>query len=148
MDEMQHLMPQAKRILIGKKEYDLFPLSLKDQRQVTDLILTIIKVLITKDGDTTLNIIERLASAIMDKVPEILSTALKIDKAEVEEITNDQLFYVIDIILDDNYGDVQKKIEKITEKVKSVFLSQKSSQASANTTDTPLKEQAILQESK
>ena len=148
MDDMQHLIPQAKKILIGKKEYDLYPLSLKDQRQVTDLVLTIIKVLITKEGDTSLSIIERLASSIMDKVPEILSTALKIDKTEVDEITNDQLFYVIDIILDDNYKDIQKKIAKITEKVRAVFLLQKPSQESVNTTDTPLKEQAVSQENK
>ena len=94
-DDMQILIPQPKKIVIGTKqvkEYDLYTLSIKDQRQIKDLIIEIIKMLITNEGDNIVALIGRLADAITTKVPEILSVALQIDKSEAENATNDQIF--------------------------------------------------------
>ena len=150
-DDINYLIPQPKKIVIGTKqikEYELYPLSIKDQRQITDLIIEIIKMLVLNAGDNNLALIGRLAEAITTKVPEILSVSLGIDKAEAEEATNDQVIYIVNIILDDNYKDIQKKISSIAEKVMSIFLSGKSSQESVNTMDTPLNKEAGSQESK
>lgn len=151
-DDMQHLIPQPKKIVIGTKqvkEYELYPLSIKDQRQITDLIIEIIKMLITiEKGDNNIILMGRLADAITTKVPEILSVALGIEKAEAEEATNDQVFYIVNIILDDNYKDIQKKIAGVAEKVMSAFFSAKSSQESVNTTDTVSEKPADSPESK
>ena len=150
-DDINYLIPQPKKIVIGTKqikEYELYPLSIKDQRQITDLIIEIIKMLVLNAGDNNLALIGRLAEAITTKVPEILSVSLGIDKAEAEEATNDQVIYIVNIILDDNYKDIQKKISSIAEKVMSIFLSGKSSQESVNTMDTPLNKEADSQESK
>lgn len=151
-DDMQHLIPQPKKIVIGTKqvkEYELYPLSIKDQRQITDLIIEIIKMLITiEKGDNNIILMGRLADAITTKVPEILSVALGIEKAEAEEATNEQVFYIVNIILDDNYKDIQKKIAGVAEKVMSAFFSAKSSQESVNTTDTVSEKPADSPESK
>lgn len=151
-DDMQHLIPQPKKIVIGTKqvkEYELYPLSIKDQRQITDLIIEIIKMLVTVgDGDNNISLMGRLADAITTKVPEILSVALGIEKAAAEEATNEQVFYIVNIILDDNYKDIQKKIAGVAEKVMSAFFSAKSSQESVNTTDTVSEKPADSPESK
>ena len=150
-DDMQYLIPQPKKIVIGTKEvkeYELYPLSIKDQRQIKDLIIEIIKMLITNEGDNNVALIGRLADAITTKVPEILSVALQIDKSEAENATNDQIFYIVNIILEDNYKDIQKKISVVAEKVMSAFFSAKSSQESVNTTDTALSKPADSPESK
>lgn len=151
-DDMQHLIPRPKKIVIGTKqvkEYELYPLSIKDQRQITDLIIEIIKMLVTVgEGDNNISLMGRLADAITTKVPEILSVALGIEKAEAEESTNEQVFYIVNIILDDNYKDIQKKIAGVAEKVMSAFFSAKSSQESVNTTDTALNKPADSPESK
>ena len=150
MPEKKHdkrINPQIKSVEIGilkLRKIKIYPLSMADQLELTELINKTMKSFFESDRDgedETLVFVSFIVKTIQENIGTILGfvspneTPVKI----MQEITNQQLSEIVRIVYQDNYEGPVKNVMSLfpTEKIQSVL--ERQSQRSVKDTITKLK---------
>lgn len=147
MTEYSDINPQAVEVKVGTRRLRtilLFPLSLGDQLELTDVLAESIGGFL----DSQTNEVE-MVTFIVDQIRANLVKILELSLDEGEqpaevmkEITNAQSLDIVNHVFEMNYGENLKNAKSLFGKIKSLFLIEKDlsklSPQSANGTDTDL----------
>jgi len=124
----QKLNPQIRRVTIGIKslrEIQIYPLSMADQLEVTDLVAAAIKTYVQSGDQSELGIATFMATAIKDNVTVLLKKATDEGEDILKEITNLQAAEIAEILYEVNYESIAGKVKSLVEKIKKQFRSPK-----------------------
>jgi hypothetical protein len=137
--DLQKLNPQIAEIDIGSRnlrKLTIYPLSLKDQIEFTDLIGQAILLFMDKEAERTdIEFITLIIQFIKQNISKLISLATGEDGEKLlEEITNDQVAQIADIIYVVNYEGSIKNFQGLFEKIKVLFPSKRQSLMSASVT--------------
>lgn len=147
-DENKKLNPQITMVTIGRrdlKEIEIYPLAVGDQLAMTSIVTEGINMFVEAIGDA--EVIGGAVSLILENIPTILSYV--IDNPDdtndlLKDITNEQAIEISEIVYEQNYSSLVKKVRGLLEKAKKEIQevkelpSRRPSQPSANITDTDL----------
>lgn len=151
--QKDELNPQITTVKIGRRnltEQTLYPLSVPDQLKVTDIVTEAIQSLwdLQKDAEekdemlTNTAFASAIIGAIRANIVTVLALVIDVSTKEAEKVlaetTNLQLTCILDKIWWANYEDSIKNVQDLFGKVKSLFLSERSSQPSLNDTDNTI----------
>lgn len=134
----QKLNPQIRRVEIGIKqmrEIKIYPLSMADQLEVTDLVAAAIKTYVVEGDQSEVGVAAFLAQAIKDNVSLLLKKATDEGDEVLSEITNLQAAEIAEILYEVNYESIAGKVMSLVEKIKRQFPSRKLSPTPSE--DTP-----------
>ena len=126
----QKLNPQIKTATIGirsLREISIYPLSMADQLEVTDLVAAAIKGYVETGDQSELGVATFVAEAIKENVSLLLKKATDEGEEVLAEITNLQATEIAEIIYEVNYESILGKVRSLVEKIQSQFQSPKSS---------------------
>ncbi len=140
-NETKKLNPQIVDVEIGIREMRnlrIYPLSMKDQLDLTDLILNGFKGQLP-DGKVMELGLEFLLDFIQENVGKILSMATDEDESIINEISNMQAVDIAYVLVEVNYGAVSKNFKSLFENVMHLFPSEGPLPQSVNDTDTDSK---------
>ncbi len=135
----QKLNPQIMTVTIGVRELreiSIYPLSMADQLQVTDLVAAAIKGYVETGDQSELGVATFVAEAIKENVSLLLKKATDEGEEALSEITNMQATNIAEIIYEVNYESILGKVRSLVEKIQSQFQSQKSSPLPSDDTDS------------
>jgi len=139
-NETAKLNPQIVDVEIGIRELrkiKIYPLSMKDQMDLTNLIVEALNVQVIENGSTDLSI-AFLVGLIKENLEKVLKMAT--DEEDVMgEISNVQALEIAEVIFDVNFASVAKNFKSLSDKVMKLFPSERPSQPSVNDTDTDSK---------
>jgi hypothetical protein len=137
MDELEQLNPKVKKLTVGIRkirDISIYPLSFSDETKFLD------EVIQSFLGFVSLPEAERTNTVLVNKINEVINTNLPrvisfvVDQEEIEKafgpgsnilsnVDNDQLFDIVQIIYDQNFGEsIQKKVTATVEAWKNLFL--------------------------
>jgi hypothetical protein len=127
------LNPDIKEISYGKKELKkltIYPLSVGDQFQVTNMVTLIAKSLVAYEGQTKdLAFMTAVMTSLEDNLGKILGLVADLPEAEgkkiINDLTNSQLADIVEIVWTTSYESALKKGKSLYEKGKKVFLSER-----------------------
>ena len=142
MPEKKHdkrINPQIKNVEIGilnLRKIKIYPLSMADQLELTELINKVMKSFFESDRDgedETLVFVSFIVKTIQENIGTILGfvSPNEISVEIMKEITNQQLSEIVRIVYQDNYEKPVKNVMSLfpTEKIQSVL--ERQSQQSA-----------------
>lgn len=139
-DETARLNPSVKEISYGKKTLftlTVYPLSVGDQFKVTDMITEVVQKLVSirnVDKISDLAFMTAIIGAIQKNIHKVLCLVSEITEDEstkvIDLLTNEQLMDLAEIIWESSYEPALKKGMNLSERVKKVFPSERSSQDS------------------
>lgn len=144
-DENKKLNPQITTVTIGRrdlKEIEIYPLAVGDQLSMTSIVQEAINIFVEAMGDA--EVIGGAVALILENIPIILSYV--IDNPDdstdlLKDITNEQAIEISEIVYEQNYSSLVKKVKGLLEKAKKEIQevkdlpSRRPSQPSANITD-------------
>lgn len=147
-DENKKLNPQITTVTIGRrdlKEIEIFPLAVGDQLAMTSIITEAINVFVEAMGDA--EVFGGAVALILQNIPIILGYIIDNpdDKDDLlKDITNEQAIAISEIVYEQNYSSLVKKVKGLLEKAKQELKeikdlpSRRPSQPSASIMDTDL----------
>ena len=148
-EKIEALNPQIAEIEIGVrslKKITIYPLSLSDQLEMTDLITETMTAFFNKEGQTDIEFVTFMVDLIKNNLSKLLGRCSDMDGADIiKYISNLQATQLADLLFEVNYKDALKNVIGLREKIKGVLPSQKLSQPSAS--GTPLMDLNISSES-
>lgn len=124
----QKLNPQIRKTQIGireMREITVWPLSMADQLEVTDLIAAAIRGYIESGDQSELGVATFVAEAIKENVTLLMKKATDEGDEVLQEITNLQAVEIAEIIYEVNFESLVGKVRSLVEKIQKQFLSQK-----------------------
>jgi len=124
----QKLNPQIRRVEIGVKslrEISVYPLSMADQLEVTDLVAAAVKTYVQSGDQSEAGVAQFLAEAIKENVTLLLKKATDAGDEVLRDITNLQAATIAEILYEVNYESIMGKVRSLVEKIKKQFPSQK-----------------------
>ena len=128
--------PNIKTVWIGIKELrevKLYPLSVADQFNTTDLLSKIVEEF---NPQNNAEIASKLTDVLKTNLPNILEMVTDPkDTFTLAEIDNLQLSEIITMIFEANFEGMLKNFQSLFEKAKGLFQSKRSSQPSVNDTE-------------
>lgn len=140
-DDLKRLNPLINTTIIGKKELreiKLYPLSLADQLELSNLFIkTIQEISGNKEVDSNFDFAAIIRDALQNNLGKVLSLVTDEGEGLLKEITNPQAIDIVEIVYDSNYGLLEKKVKDLVEKIRKTFKSpqlRKSSPASSEPT--------------
>ncbi len=122
----QRLNPQINIATIGVRELreiSIYPLSMADQLEVTDLVAAAIKGYVEAGDQSELGVATFVAEAIKKNVSLLLKKATDEGEEVLAEITNMQATEIAEIIYEVNYESILGKVRSLVEKIQSQFQS-------------------------
>lgn len=150
-NDNKKLNPQIHVFTLGireLREITIYPLSVADQFKLSDIIAEAADKLAKKQVNVNTMKNKDFVKLFMELFKENANKIIKLvtddDKAVdkghdyLEELTNTQLVALGDLIYEMNYESAAKNFMRLLDRAKSLFLSRKSSQESADTMDTDL----------
>lgn len=147
-DENKKLNPQIATATIGRRnlrEIEIYPLAVGDQLAMTSIITEGINIFVEAMGDA--EVIGGGVALVLQNIPIILGYVIENPEDSNEllkDITNEQAIAISEIVYEQNYASLVKKVKGLLEKAKKELKevkelpSRRPSQPSANTTDTDL----------
>ena len=121
---LKSLNPQIRKTNIGirhLREVTVYPLSLKDQFALGDLIVEAVKQFYSIQTDGDAKFIRQIFSLIEKNLNKILKYVL-LDETEIDkiynELTNEQTATIIEIVYECNFGVTKKKLTELMTKVR------------------------------
>lgn len=146
MDEKQIINPESKEINYGKrtiKTVTVYPLSVKDQEDLTSLIIQAVMDIAKAAGaDSTKgakkkklseeeqnrHFVENALKVITENLPVVFQKVADLESKEeakeiLDQFTNNQLSEVITYVWEVNYEVILKNVTSLVEKVTKTFLS-------------------------
>jgi hypothetical protein len=145
MAEAARLNPDIRTMEIGVRELEeitIYPLSMADQLEVTDIITKALREFFDQGGA---DISEYdFASYVVDLIKGNLATILEmiVDEgaSKLKDITNNQAVEIAETVYEVNFGSLVKKVKSLLEKVNEQFPSGRPLPTfSGSTEDTDLK---------
>lgn len=147
-EDRKQLNPQIAKAEIGRRNLrniEIFPLSVGDQLSMTSIIGEAV-ALLDSSGGGDIEMAGVLLQILKDNVPLILGFVIDDEKENVEEllkdITNDQAIKIAEIVFEQNFASLVKKVQGLFEKVNEMMsessLSKRPSPQSVKSTDTDL----------
>lgn len=151
-NDSKKLNPQIYVFTLGireLREITIYPLSVADQFKLSDIIAEAADELAKKQVNVNTmknkDFVKLFMKLFKENANKIIKLVTDDDKAHVgknhdylEELTNTQLVALGDLIYEMNYESAAKNFMRLLDRAKSLFLSRKSSQESADNTDTDL----------
>ena len=140
-NEQQKLNPQVMDVEIGIRELrsiKIYPLSMKDQLDLTDLISTALSARFASDeGWQDLEIVAFIVSLLKENLNKILTMVSDEDGDKLlSDISNLQAAAIAEAVYETNYGIVAKNFKSLFGKLSTLFPSGRPLPQSANDTDT------------
>jgi len=135
--ENARLNPQIVDVEIGIRELrkiKIYPLSMKDQLDLTNLIVEALNVQVNEKGSTDLSI-AFLVGLIRDNLEKVLKMATD-EENIMSEISNVQAMEIAEKLFDVNFASVAKNFKSLSEKAMNMFQSERPSQPSVSDTGT------------
>jgi hypothetical protein len=117
------------------REISIYPLSMADQLEVTDLVAAAIKGYVMEGDQSELGVATFVAEAIKENVSLLLKKATDEGDEVLSEITNMQATDIAEIIYEVNYESILGKVRSLVEKIQSQFQSPKLSPSPSEDTD-------------
>lgn len=148
-EDSTQLNPQIATTTIGRRnlrKIKIFPMSVGDQLSMTGIIAQVISALDTTSEDY--ETVGAVLLLIQEHIPTILEYIIDTDSENSEEllkdITNDQLVDIAQIVYEQNYASLAKKLKSLFEMVQDKMNllpspSKRQSQPSVKSTDTDSK---------
>jgi hypothetical protein len=142
MNDMENLNPQIAEIKIGVRELKpltLYPLSMADQLQMTDIVQETINAYFSGDDQSDLAFATFIANVLKQNLPRILqlitdaNTDSKV-KALMREITNSQAVEIAELVYRTNYARLLKNLNSLLDRVNVPSPARRPSPPSANDT--------------
>lgn len=140
---MGKLNPQIIDVEIGTRELrtvKIYPLSMHDQLQMTDLIvLTITQLSEFQKQGSDIEILEKIVQGIQDNLDKLLLYVTdENEKVSSKDVTNDQALIIAEMIYLVNYDSFSKNLKGLTTKMKGLIgaLKKQSPKLSEATPDT------------
>jgi hypothetical protein len=137
----QALNPQITTTVIGirsLREINIYPLSMADQLEVTDLVAGAIKGYIMEGDQSELGVATFVAEAIKQNMTLLLEKATDEGKEVLSEITNVQATEIAEIVYEVNYESIVGKVRSLVEKIQSQFQSPKLSPLPSDDMDSTI----------
>ena len=140
----ERMNPKVVEVEYGKRELKkltLYPLSLKDQFQVTDIISKVIQGLgnLPQDGTSEVAIFSSFLEQIGENANKVISIVADISNEEAEVvfnvITNDQFVFFAEKVWEVNFESALKNAKNLFERIKKQMKPEtlkRSSQESSN----------------
>ena len=147
-DENKTLNPQITTVTIGRRdlrEIKIYPLAVGDQLAMTSIITEAINMFVEAMGDA--EVIGGAVALILQNIPIIMSYIIENpDDANdlLKDVTNEQAIKISEIVYEQNYSSLIKKVKGLLEKAKKEIQevkelpSRRPSQPSASIMDTDL----------
>ncbi len=130
------LNPQITTVEIGVrslKEVTIYPLSMSDQFDASDLITAAVNTFISlteKEDATDIDIIKGSIEVIQTNLKVILDMVTGDDKISMDDLTNDQFSELVTIIFEVNYEGMLGNFKSLFAKAKGMFRSKRPLQTS------------------
>ena len=142
-NEQKKLNPQVMEVEIGIRELrriKIYPLSMSDQLELTDLISTALAAQFAKDdGWQELEIVAFIVNLMKENLNRILTMVSDEDGDKLlAEISNLQAAAIAEAVYETNYGIVAKNFKSLFGKLSTLFPSERPLPPSVNDTDTDL----------
>jgi hypothetical protein len=147
-NDNKKLNPQIHVFTLGireLREITIYPLSVADQFKLSDIIADAADKLAKKQVNVNTMKNKDFVKLFMELFKENANKIIKLVTDEdigkgdyLEELTNTQLVELGDLIYVMNYESAAKNFMRLLDRAKSLFLSRKSSQESADNMDTDL----------
>jgi len=139
-DDLAKLNPRIREQEVGIRELrkiKIYPLSFKDQLDMTDLIANTVQEFFIKETMTDLKFAGFIARLLNENLVKIIKLVCDEDPEQVMyDMDNTQTTELIDTIVEINFESLSKNVQSLSKKIKSIFQLERSSQESVNTTDT------------
>jgi hypothetical protein len=130
MSDKELLNPEIKKISIGIKslrEVTIYPLSLGDELELTDLITESLQAYYLKGNQNDVIFISFLLDLVKRNLGKILLLVTENETEDVlKNITNSQAVNLAQIIVDVNFVPLSQSIQMLAEKMKTVLNLKKS----------------------
>lgn len=146
MSGEKKLNPQVRSITVGirdLREIKIYPLSIADQLEMTDLITGALEGFFVSEERDNLAFVTTIVNLVKENIAKIieLATCKEQDPQIVlKEMTNDQLGQFANVVYDMNFEGLVKNVQSLLEKIEGAPLDlEKSSPQSANDMDTDLR---------
>lgn len=129
MSNSAKMNPQISTVEVGIKslrEVFIYPLSVSDQFQLTDVITGVIQEVagLEDDGGDDMIVISIAINAIKTNLAKILEFVLDANETiSYDELTNTQLMEIVDIIFETNYEGLIKNLKRLQEKARILWSS-------------------------
>jgi hypothetical protein len=145
-DEIRQMNPDIREVSIGRRylyTMQIYPLSFNQQIEISNVIAQGLAVFFEQEDKEDMATVAFFVGLIKDNMgkliefttdPEEVKEIVKEDKAKdiMECITNKQLVHISELIYQDNFEEVQKKVTSLFEKIKGEFLSERLSVESSD----------------
>ena len=123
--DTRKLNPQVRSVDIGKRtlrNIPIFPLSLGDQLDLTDLINQAMNAFFNMSPDETdeglIKFIAFVLELIKENIERIIEMITEEKKEILKEITNSQLMEIVEIVYEENFEGPLKKVSSLFPQVK------------------------------
>lgn len=137
---MSNVNPDIRKVFVGKKsleEYDVYPLSIGDQRKVSSILLAAYKSFRSKVSSVSEEEQEEVVNAVVESIyediPKVLALVFDVEQEKAVEIfdkmTNSQLSELIDHVWEVNYKSLEKNGSGLFRMLKNLFMSSETEQA-------------------
>jgi hypothetical protein len=140
-NESAKLNPQIVDIEIGIREMrkiTVYPLSMRDQLKLTDMITTAVNEQLQQSGGGDLPLMTFIIRLIQDNIGQLITMVTDEKEDVLDDMSNMQAVEVANVLFDVNYGAVSKNFKSLSEKVKGMFQSERPLPQSASDMDTDL----------
>ena len=142
-DDMAKLNPLINKVTIGTREMreiKIYPLSLADQLELSQIFVKTIQEIVSEGAENNFQFADAVRKAITENIGKVLSLITEEGEKLLKEITNPQALEIAEIVYDNNYGILEKKVKSLVEKIRQTFHLEASSLVSSdNTLSTDLK---------
>ena len=141
-NENKKLNPQIVDVEIGIREMrslTIYPLSMRDQLKLTDMVTTAVTEQIAKDGGSDLPLVSFIVKMLQENIGKLLTMVTDEKDDVLNDMTNIQAVAVADVLFDVNYGAVAKNFKSLSEKLKGLFQQERPLPQSVNGTVIDLK---------
>ena len=147
-NEQKRINPQITKVEIDIREMrdiEIYPLSMADQLNLTDLLSTAIGAFAAKEDGEDIAVVAFIVNLVKENLGRVLSMITGEDGTELmKEITNLQAASIAEQVYETNYGVVAKNFESLSKKLKTFFPSERPLPQFAN--DTPDTDSKIFTE--
>ena len=116
---MSELNPQIRQASIGIKtlrSIDILPLSIPDQKKLSKIITKGIQTFSSSaDKLNDVEVIKTIFNLVVDNLETVLALVIENEKPDelLKEMTNNQAIKIAEIIYEENYEELKKKVQKI-----------------------------------
>ena len=126
-EELKELNPQITKVKIGVRdlrELEIYPLSVRDQLEMSDLITKALQEFFLKSDKGDIEFVVFLLDLIEKNIDRVLKLVTDVEKSEdlLSDVTNFQVSEIVMIIYTENFENPAKNVESLLDKVKEMIF--------------------------